>query len=163
MGKETSFRAVFSPPSLPREWTRDCLCPRRFSGVPFVVKGGVAAAKKIIASMLHEQLDGQLRLAQLDPLQGQEFPARKRDGRVVPFEETRIQIAIESAFKADATLFRECVQHVADRRLERIGLEPRFGAKNPFPWMSETIDLGKEKNFFETRVTEYQTDGSLAW
>jgi ribonucleoside-diphosphate reductase beta chain len=29
--------------------------------------------------------------------------------------------------------------------------------------MSETIDLGKEKNFFETRVTEYQTGGSLAW
>ena len=52
--------------------------------------------------MLHEQLDGQLRLAQLDPLQGQTFSVRKRDGRVAPFEETRIQIAIESAFKADA-------------------------------------------------------------
>ena len=52
--------------------------------------------------MLNEQLDGQLRLAQLDPLQGQNFFVHKRDGRVAPFDETRIQIAIEAAFKADA-------------------------------------------------------------
>jgi len=62
-----------------------------------------------------------------------------------------------------APLFRDYVQFIADRRLERIGLKPQYGSKNPFPWMSETIDLGKEKNFFETRVTEYQTAGSLAW
>ena len=37
------------------------------------------------------------------------------------------------------------------------------GAKNPFPWMSEIMDLKKEKNFFETRVTEYQTGGALNW
>jgi ribonucleoside-diphosphate reductase alpha chain len=57
--------------------------------------------------MLHEQLDGQLRLAQLDPLQGQEFSVRKRDARIIPFDETRIQLAIESAFKADAGLHPE--------------------------------------------------------
>lgn len=62
-----------------------------------------------------------------------------------------------------APMFRDYVQHIADRRLERIGLKPQYGSKNPFPWMSETIDLGKEKNFFETRVTEYQTAGSLQW
>jgi ribonucleoside-diphosphate reductase beta chain len=62
-----------------------------------------------------------------------------------------------------APLFREYVQHIADRRMERIGLKALYGSKNPFPWMSETIDLGKEKNFFETRVTEYQTAGSLNW
>ena len=60
-------------------------------------------------------------------------------------------------------LFREYVQHIADRRLERIGLAMQFGAANPFPWMSETMDLAKEKNFFETRVTEYQAAGSLKW
>lgn len=60
-------------------------------------------------------------------------------------------------------MFRDYVQHIADRRRERIGLKAKFGSKNPFPWMSETIDLGKEKNFFETRVTEYQTAGSLTW
>jgi ribonucleoside-diphosphate reductase beta chain len=62
-----------------------------------------------------------------------------------------------------APLFRDYVQFIADRRLERIGLKTEYGSKNPFPWMSETIDLGKEKNFFETRVTEYQTAGSLSW
>jgi ribonucleoside-diphosphate reductase beta chain len=63
----------------------------------------------------------------------------------------------------NAGLFREYVQHIADRRVERIGLTAKYGSKNPFPWMSETIDLGKEKNFFETRVTEYQTGGALRW
>lgn len=62
-----------------------------------------------------------------------------------------------------ASMFREYVQHIADRRLERIGLKAIYGSKNPFPWMSETIDLFKEKNFFETRVTEYQTAGNLQW
>ena len=59
--------------------------------------------------------------------------------------------------------FKDYVEYVADRRLERIGLPTQYGSKNPFPWMSETMDLAKEKNFFETRVTEYQTAGSLVW
>jgi ribonucleoside-diphosphate reductase beta chain len=63
----------------------------------------------------------------------------------------------------NAGLFREYVEHIADRRLERIGLKTQYGSRNPFPWMSETIDLGKEKNFFETRVTEYQTGAALNW
>ncbi|MEL0096841.1 MAG: ribonucleotide-diphosphate reductase subunit beta [Planctomycetaceae bacterium] len=60
-------------------------------------------------------------------------------------------------------LFREYVQYVADRRLERIGLPAQYGSSNPFPWMSETMDLAKEKNFFETRVTEYQSGAALSW
>ena len=63
----------------------------------------------------------------------------------------------------NANMFREYIHHIADRRLERIGLKSCYGGSNPFPWMSETIDLGKEKNFFETRVTEYQTAASLSW
>lgn len=62
-----------------------------------------------------------------------------------------------------APMFREYVQYIADRRWERIGLKARYRSKNPFPWMSETIDLQKEKNFFETRVTEYQSSASLTW
>ena len=62
-----------------------------------------------------------------------------------------------------APMFRDYVQYIADRRLERIGLKTQYGSKNPFPWMSETIDLGKEKNFFETRVIEYQNGGALSW
>ena len=63
----------------------------------------------------------------------------------------------------NAGLFREYVQHIADRRLERIGLQAKYGSGNPFPWMAETMDLAKEKNFFETRVTEYQTASALSW
>ena len=63
----------------------------------------------------------------------------------------------------NADLFLEYVQHIADRRLERIGISALFGSSNPFPWMSETMDLTKEKNFFETRVTEYQSASVLSW
>ncbi|MBW8889580.1 MAG: ribonucleotide-diphosphate reductase subunit beta [Fibrobacteres bacterium] len=63
----------------------------------------------------------------------------------------------------NAAMFEDYVQYVADRRLEKIGLPKVYGASNPFPWMSEILDLKKEKNFFETRVTEYQTGGALSW
>lgn len=63
-----------------------------------------------------------------------------------------------------APMFREYTHYIANRRLERIGLKAEYKyAKNPFPWMSETIDLGKEKNFFETRVNEYQSSSTLVW
>jgi ribonucleoside-diphosphate reductase beta chain len=53
---------------------------------------------------------------------------------------------------------------ITDRRAEQLGLAPLFGeTENPFPWMSEAMDLKKEKNFFETRVTEYRTGGGLDW
>lgn len=62
-----------------------------------------------------------------------------------------------------ADTIREYLEYIADRRLERIGLPKEYGTKTPFPWMSEIIDLKKEKNFFETRVTEYQTGANLKW
>ncbi|OGX05308.1 MAG: ribonucleoside-diphosphate reductase [Omnitrophica bacterium RIFCSPLOWO2_12_FULL_50_11] len=55
------------------------------------------------------------------------------------------------------------IKYVADRRLEKLGLPKQYETRNPFPWMSEIIDLRKEKNFFETRVTEYRTGGTLEW
>jgi ribonucleoside-diphosphate reductase beta chain len=63
----------------------------------------------------------------------------------------------------NADLFEQYMRHIAGRRLERIGLEDKYNVENPFPWMSEAIDLSKEKNFFESRVTEYQTGGTLEW
>ena len=63
----------------------------------------------------------------------------------------------------NAQLFERYVEYIADRRLERIGLPKQYGSTNPFPWMSETIDLGKEKNFFESRVTDYRRGASLTW
>jgi ribonucleoside-diphosphate reductase beta chain len=64
----------------------------------------------------------------------------------------------------NAPMFKEYLRYVANRRCQQIGLDALYpGATNPFPWMSEMIDLKKEKNFFETRVTEYQTGGALSW
>lgn len=64
----------------------------------------------------------------------------------------------------NAQMFNEYMEFIANRRCTQIGLKELFpGATNPFPWMSEVIDLKKEKNFFETRVTEYQTGGALSW
>jgi len=61
-------------------------------------------------------------------------------------------------------MLTEYIRHIADRRLEKIELPKQYGnTTNPFPWMSEIIDLRKEKNFFETRVTEYQVGGQLEW
>jgi ribonucleoside-diphosphate reductase beta chain len=61
----------------------------------------------------------------------------------------------------NSDLFRHYVEHIVDRRLERIGVPEQYDSANPFPRVSETIDLGKEKNFFETRVPEYQSAGAL--
>jgi ribonucleoside-diphosphate reductase beta chain len=64
----------------------------------------------------------------------------------------------------NATMFKGYLRFIANRRAVQIGLEPLFPSEeNPFPWMSEMIDLKKERNFFETRVTEYQTGGALNW
>ncbi|WP_041976633.1 ribonucleotide-diphosphate reductase subunit beta [Pyrinomonas methylaliphatogenes] len=63
----------------------------------------------------------------------------------------------------NAETVAEYVRYIGDRRLEKIGLDRVFYAENPFPWMSEIIDLRKEKNFFETRVTEYKSAGALHW
>jgi ribonucleoside-diphosphate reductase beta chain len=88
-------------------------------------------------------------------------------------EKIRHAVELEEAYARDclpngvlglnSELFEEYVRYVADRRLERIGLPRQYMAKNPFPWMSETIDLGKEKNFFESRVTDYQKAANLSW
>ncbi len=66
-------------------------------------------------------------------------------------------------FGMNADGFKQYIEHVADRRLASVGLPKQYQTKNPFPWMSEAADLSKEKNFFETRVIEYQTGGTLDW
>ncbi len=64
----------------------------------------------------------------------------------------------------NASMMEEYLNYIANRRLVQLGLPEEFPkAENPFPWMSEIMDLRKEKNFFETRVIEYQTGGALNW
>ncbi len=86
----------------------------------------------------------------------------------------REAVALETRYACDtmprgvlglnANIFESYLQFIANRRCAQIGLPEQYpGASNPFPWMSELMDLKKEKNFFETRVTEYQTGGALNW
>jgi ribonucleoside-diphosphate reductase beta chain len=64
----------------------------------------------------------------------------------------------------NAPMFKSYLRFIANRRCQQIGIDPLFGQEeNPFPWMAEMIDLKKERNFFETRVIEYQTGGALKW
>ena len=64
----------------------------------------------------------------------------------------------------NASMMEEYLNYIANRRLVQLGLPEEFpNTENPFPWMSEIMDLRKEKNFFETRVIEYQTGGALNW
>ena len=102
----------------------------------------------------------------------------KRDGRSASADPMRIVTAIhdhteELAYAEDCLprgvlglttdLFRDYVGYIADRRLECTGLPKQYGTRNPFPWMRETIDLRKEKNFFESRVTDYRSGSTLIW
>ncbi len=58
--------------------------------------------------------------------------------------------------------FLTYIDYIADRRLEGVGLAPLHpGAKNPLPWLAEMMDIKKEQNFFEGRVTEYQKSSAL--
>ena len=64
----------------------------------------------------------------------------------------------------NASMFKGYLRYIANRRATQIGLDALFpNEENPFPWMSEMIDLKKERNFFETRVIDYQTGGALTW
>ena len=59
--------------------------------------------------------------------------------------------------------FAQYVEFVTDRRLGQLDMPEQYGVDNPFPWMSEAVDLNKEANFFEKQVTEYQSGGALEW
>lgn len=53
---------------------------------------------------------------------------------------------------------------IANRRAKQMGFaEPFPGAEDALPWLDEQANMKKEKNFFETKVTEYQTGGALKW
>lgn len=63
-------------------------------------------------------------------------------------------------------MINDYLKYIVNRRLSQIGLpiiSEWSHIENPLPWMSEMMDLRKEKNFFETRVTDYQVGGGLSW
>ncbi len=107
----------------------------------------------------------------------QELFNENPDIRTPEFEQELIDfmnegVALEKEFVRDCLpedgvgmTQRDFLQYVdfnADRRLTSLGLPAQSEVKaNPFLWLDEVIFLKKEKNFFETRVTEYQTGGSM--
>lgn len=73
------------------------------------------------------------------------------------------EILPHGIFGLTADHFRSYIEYLADRRLTRIGLPLHYHTANPLAWMSEVIDLNKEKNFFEKTITEYRPASSLEW
>jgi ribonucleoside-diphosphate reductase beta chain len=68
-----------------------------------------------------------------------------------------------SAVGLSAAEFEGYIDYISDRRLEGVGLEPSAKRRsNPLPWLAELMDIRREQNFFEGRVTEYQKASSLA-
>ena len=58
----------------------------------------------------------------------------------------------------------EQFRYIANRRARQVGMvEPFPGAECRLTWLDEQANIRKEKNFFETKVTEYQTGGALSW
>ena len=83
--------------------------------------------------------------------------------KAVVFEAEYIYDSMSIDGDINPDLFINYIHYIADKRLLRLGLPEQFFKQNPFPWMSAATDLSKEKNFFETKVTEYQTGGALEW
>lgn len=94
----------------------------------------------------------------------------KDDARQMLLQGTQLEIEYardtmpRGVLGMNASMMEEYLKFIANRRLVQIGLKEEYpNVTNPFPWMSEMMDLKKEKNFFETRVIEYQTGGALTW
>lgn len=89
---------------------------------------------------------------------------RTKIKQAVVLEQAYVDDAMPNGFLGlNPQSVKDYVEHIADRRLERLNMKKEYNKDNPFPWMSEVIDVSKEKNFFETKVTEYQNSGSLEW
>jgi len=96
----------------------------------------------------------------------EEFEADIRDKikQAVELEKTYVDDAMPKGFLGlNPQTVKDYVEHIADRRLERLGMPLEYNKESPFPWMAEVIDVSKEKNFFETQVTEYKNSGALDW
>ena len=95
-----------------------------------------------------------------------EFQADIRDKikQAVELEKNYVDDAMPKGFLGlNPESVKDYVEHIADRRFDRLSMPMEYGKDNPFPWMSEIIDVSKEKNFFETKVTEYKNSGALEW
>jgi ribonucleoside-diphosphate reductase beta chain len=85
---------------------------------------------------------------------------------IVDHEDAFIDLAFElgGVQGLDASLTKQYIRFIADRRLQQLGLEPLYKIeKNPLPWLDEMLNAVEHANFFENRATEYSkasTSGS---
>ena len=90
-------------------------------------------------------------LTEASPSLSAAYKVIRRNGAVIGVESAEVSLAITNAL-------------LAVEGGQQVGVDQLYaGATSPFPWMSEIIDLKKKRNFFETRVIEYQTVGALSW
>lgn len=95
-----------------------------------------------------------------------EFEAEIRENilKAVDLEKAYVKDACpKPTLGMNADQFNQYVEYITDRRLERLEMKKEFNSENPFLWLSQATDLAKEKNFFETTVTEYQSGSMLDW
>lgn len=89
---------------------------------------------------------------------------REKIKKAVELEKGYVDDAMPNGFLGlNPGTVKDYVEYIADRRFDRLGMGTEYGAESPFPWMAEVMDVSKEKNFFETKVTEYKNSGSLEW
>ena len=96
----------------------------------------------------------------------EEFEAdiREKIKQAVELEKAYVDDAMPNGFLGlNPQTVKDYVEFIADRRFDRLKMPAEYNKESPFPWMAEVIDVSKEKNFFETKVTEYKNSGSLEW
>ena len=114
---------------------------------------------KVINAIFHENVDAGFELH--DSFKQEIYDMVHE---VVDAETDYARVVIPDILGYDAASHVEQLKFILNRRMRQIGLDEQFpGAKCPFPWLDEQINVRKEKNFFETRVTEYQVGTQLDW
>ncbi len=91
----------------------------------------------------------------------QELVDTMREGVALEKEFIRDCLPV-STVGLSALEFEQYIDYIADRRLDGCGLPPlNPGVQNPFPWLAEIMDMKREGNFFEVKVTDYQKGSAL--
>ena len=84
---------------------------------------------------------------------------------VVGLEDRFIDLAFDAGEVRGMTPddIKRYIRFIADWRLRQLDLPEVYGEReNPLPWLAELMDVRREQNFFEGRVTEYQQAAALA-
>ena len=79
----------------------------------------------------------------------------------VEFAKDTMPEGIEGMNVRDMTTY---LQYIANRRFVALNLPEQYDAqRNPFDWMTRTIDQQKQVSFFEQDVADYQIGGGIDW